>query len=117
MATPESVQSKTSDAITLIFVPDEKTRMNPTNRYHGSEAGGISQNLASPALAQMGLFFATVQDASRESRNVLGLAPASDFVDLTGRAGPVVHEDALTGREVTFGRLTLENLRLSRPDR
>ena len=61
-------------------------------------------------------FLAAVRDASRRSRNMPGLAPAGHLLDLACGTGSVVHKDALAGREVTFGRITLENLRLGRSD-
>lgn len=69
-----------------------------------------------PFRGRLGSFLAAVRDASRRSRNMPGLAPAGHLLDLACGTGSVVHKDALAGREVTFGRITLENLRLGRSD-
>lgn len=62
-------------------------------------------------------FLAAVRDTPTGPGNVLCLAPAGDFLDLTGRAGSIVHKDALAGGKISLGRLAFENLRLGRPDR
>jgi hypothetical protein len=56
-------------------------------------------------------------DASGGSCNVPGLAAASNFLDLTCRAGPIIHKDALADRQVAFGGFTFKNLRSSHPYR
>jgi hypothetical protein len=76
---------------------------------------GISAGVAGAGADR--LFFTGMRNASGGSRNVPGLAAASNFLDLTSRAGPIIHKDALADRQVAFGGFILKNLRLSHPYR